>query len=102
MKEKCKEVIKLEEETVLDAKNGESSLLSEAMVKEEEKLMEARLKEEKMQEEPEDAVHLNDTQFTRLDELLTQTQMYSEFLLEKIEDITFNVTEPKASQIKRG
>ncbi|XWS45401.1 hypothetical protein CRYUN_Cryun15aG0133400 [Craigia yunnanensis] len=103
--EKCKEeVIKLEEETVLDAKNGDSSLLSESMVKEEEKLMEARLKEGKTQEEPEETVHLNDTQFTRLDELLTQTQMYSEFLLEKMEDITFNVAEPQAeaAQAKRG
>ncbi|XVF17882.1 hypothetical protein REPUB_Repub10bG0162900 [Reevesia pubescens] len=103
MKDKCKEeIIKLEEETVLDAKNGDIFLLSEAMVKEEEKLMEARLKEETKQEEPEEAVHLNDTQFTRLDELLTQTQMYSAFLLEKMEDITFNVAEPEAAQTKRG
>ncbi|XWS29305.1 hypothetical protein CRYUN_Cryun24cG0017600 [Craigia yunnanensis] len=101
--DKCKgEIIILEEETVLDAKNGDTSLLSEAMVKEEEKLMESRLKEERKQEEPQEAVHLNDTQFTRLDELLTQTQMYSEFLLEKMEDITFNVAEPEASQTKRG
>lgn len=79
----------MEEETILDAKNGDTSLLSEVMVEEEEKLREARLKEEKKQGEPEELVHLNDTQFTRLDELLTQTQMYSEFLLEKMEDITF-------------
>ncbi|XVF15747.1 hypothetical protein REPUB_Repub09cG0182500 [Reevesia pubescens] len=100
--EKCKEeMIKLEE-TVLEAKNGDFTLLSEDMVKEEEKLMEARLKEERKQEETEDAVHLDDTQFTRLDELLTQTQMYSEFLLEKMEDITFNVAEPETAQSKRG
>ena len=66
----------MEKETVLDAKNGESFLLSEAMVKKN-KLMEAPLKEEKTQKELEDAMHLNDTQFTRFDELLTQTQMYS-------------------------
>ncbi|EOX91120.1 Chromatin remodeling 1 isoform 1 [Theobroma cacao] len=103
--EKCEEeIIKLEEETILDAKNGDSSLLSGSMVKEEEKLMEARLKEETKQEEPAEAVHLNDTQFTRLDELLTQTQMYSEFLLEKMEDITFIGAEPEAEapQKKRG
>ncbi|KAH1072832.1 hypothetical protein J1N35_025160 [Gossypium stocksii] len=101
--EKCKEEIaKLEEETVLDAKNGDTSLLSEAMVEEEEKLREARLKEEIKQGEPEESVHLNDTQFTRLDELLTQTQMYSEFLLEKMEDITFSVPKPEAAQTKRG
>ncbi|XP_021273961.1 ATP-dependent DNA helicase DDM1 isoform X2 [Herrania umbratica] len=105
MMEKCEEEsIKLEEETILDAKNGDSSLLSGSMVQEEEKLMEARLKEETKQEEPEEAVHLNDTQFTRLDELLTQTQMYSEFLLEKMEDITFIGAEPEAeaAQKKRG
>ncbi|KAK6237484.1 hypothetical protein QUC31_002953 [Theobroma cacao] len=103
--EKCEEeIIKLEEETILDAKNGDSSLLSGSMVKEEEKLMEVRLKEETKQEEPAEAVHLNDTQFTRLDELLTQTQMYSEFLLEKMEDITFIGAEPEAEapQKKRG
>ncbi|XWS42046.1 hypothetical protein CRYUN_Cryun17cG0134900 [Craigia yunnanensis] len=100
---KCKEeIINLEEGTVLDAKNGDTSLLSEAMVKEEEKLMEARLKEQAKQEEPEEAVHLNDTQFTRLDGLLTQAQMYSEFLLEKMDDITFNVATPEAAQTKRG
>ncbi|KAK8717555.1 hypothetical protein V6N13_044817 [Hibiscus sabdariffa] len=100
--EKCKEeIIKLEEETLVDAKNGDAALLSEAMVKEEEKLMEDRLKEETKQE-PEKSVQLNDTQFTRLDELLTQTQMYSEFLLEKMEDITFNVPKPEAVETKRG
>ncbi|KAE8685390.1 ATP-dependent DNA helicase DDM1 [Hibiscus syriacus] len=102
--EKCEEeIIKLEEEpTLVDAKNGDASLLSEAMIKEEEKLMEDRLKEDIKQEEPEESVHLNDTQFTRLDELLTQTQMYSEFLLEKMEDITFNVPKAEAAVAKRG
>ena len=66
----------MEKETVLDAKNGESSLLSKAMVKKK-KLMEAPLKKEKTQKELEDAMLLNDTQFTRFDELLTQTQMRS-------------------------
>ncbi|KAE8685986.1 ATP-dependent DNA helicase DDM1 [Hibiscus syriacus] len=101
--EKCEEIIKLEQEpTLVDAKNGDASLLSEVMVKEEEKLLEDRLKEDIKQEEPEESVHLNDTQFTRLDELLTQTQMYSEFLLEKMEDITFNVPKPEAAETKRG
>ncbi|KAJ4897855.1 ATP-dependent DNA helicase DDM1 [Raphanus sativus] len=35
-----------------------------------------------------EAPDLNDTQFTKLDELLTQTQLYSEFSFEKMEDIT--------------
>ncbi|OMO56882.1 SNF2-related protein [Corchorus capsularis] len=103
--EKCKaEIVKLEEEAVLYAKNGDSSLLSEEMVNEEEKLLEARLKEEAKEEGPEEAVNLNETQFTRLDELLTQTQLYSEFLLEKMEDITNNGVEPEAeaAQPKKG
>ncbi|CAN6852366.1 unnamed protein product [Brassica oleracea] len=43
--------------------------------------------------------------FTKLDELFTQTQLYSEFLLEKMEDITKNGTEgetQKAEPEKKG
>ena len=82
--------VKLEEEVLLAAKNGDSSLLSRDMAKEEEKLLEARVKEEEEERAngPQQAPHLNDTQFTRLDELLTQTQLYSQFLLEKMDDIT--------------
>ena len=67
------------------------------MAEEEEKLLEARVKEEEEEEAeeeeerangPQQAPHLNDTQFTRLDELLTQTQLYSQFVLEKMDDIT--------------
>ncbi|KAA8547356.1 hypothetical protein F0562_003780 [Nyssa sinensis] len=100
----CKEkiVIKLEEEILLDAKNGDSSLISSAMAKEEEKLLEARVKEEDEERvnEPEEAPHLNDTQFTKLDELLTQTKLYSEFLLEKMDDITFNGVEEERGDVK--
>lgn len=67
--------------------NGDSSLISKAMVEEEEKLVDARINEEK--DEPDEAPELNDSQFTKLDELLTQTQLYTEFLLEKMDDITF-------------
>lgn len=35
-----------------------------------------------------EASDLNETKFTKLDELLTQTQLYFEFLLEKMDDIT--------------
>lgn len=95
VKDMCKaEVeVKSEEEILADAKNGDTSLLSRNMAEEEEKLFEARIKEEQGKE-PEEAPHLNDTQFTKLDELLTQTQMYSEFLLEKMDDIT--VVSPRA------
>lgn len=91
LKEKCKDKTgdTLENDILLDAKNGDVSLISRAMTEEEEKLLEARLKQEAKEEgQPEVAPHLNSTQFTKLDELLTQTQLYSEFLLEKMDEIT--------------
>lgn len=82
--------VKSEEEMCPHEGNGDSSLILRAMAKEEEKLLEARVKEEdeEQRKEPEGEPQLNDSQFTKLDELLTQTQMYSEFLLEKMDDIT--------------
>jgi ATP-dependent DNA helicase len=92
MKDLCKAKmeVKSEEETLPNAENGDSSLISRAMAEEEEKLLEARIKEEdeERRKEPQADALLNDSQFTKLDELLTQTQMYSEFLLEKMHDIT--------------
>lgn len=79
----------MEKDVLLAAKNGDSSLVSKAMAEEEEKLLEARIREEaEKEEELEEAPQLNDTQFTKLDELLNQTQLYSEFLLEKMDEIT--------------
>lgn len=79
----------MEKDVLLAAKNGDSSLVSKAMAEEEEKLLEARVREEaEKEEELEEAPQLNDTQFTKLDELLNQTQLYSEFLLEKMDEIT--------------
>lgn len=72
----------------LEAKNGDSSLISKAMAEEEEKLQAAIAKEESERDEAQEPV-MNETQFSKLDELLTQTKLYSEFLLEKMEDITF-------------
>ncbi|PHT89024.1 ATP-dependent DNA helicase DDM1 [Capsicum annuum] len=85
----CKEeiAVKLEDEVFLDAKNGDVSLLSESMAKEEENLIKTRAKEEEVNG-PKEAPNLNDLQFSKLDELLTQTQLYSEFLLEKMDNIT--------------
>lgn len=79
----------MEEELLLDAKNGDS-LISETMAIEEEKLLEKRLNEEEKENanEPQEIPKMNDMQFTKLDELLTQTQLYTEFLLENMEDIT--------------
>ncbi|KAF5752968.1 DECREASED DNA METHYLATION 1 family protein [Tripterygium wilfordii] len=102
---KEKEGFDLKKEVLIDAKNGDSSLLSEAMVEEEEKLLQARVKEGAEQEkEPEQAPQLNDIQFTKLDELLTQTQLYSEFLLEKMDDITLTQVEQESEAVgkKRG
>ncbi|KAL3527095.1 hypothetical protein ACH5RR_011751 [Cinchona calisaya] len=92
----CKEQngVKVKEELLFDAKNGDSSLISEAMAVEEVKLLEERVKEEEENaDEPKEVPVLNDVQFTKLDELLTQTQLYSEFLLEKMDDITKNGVE---------
>ncbi|KAH1266996.1 ATP-dependent DNA helicase DDM1 [Glycine soja] len=86
-----KEEVKLEEMVTADVKDDGSSLISKTMVEEEEKLLEARIKEEEVQYE--EAVDLNDIQFNKLDELLTQTRLYSEFLLEKMDDITLAVGE---------
>ncbi|XP_076887824.1 ATP-dependent DNA helicase DDM1-like [Bidens hawaiensis] len=83
----CKEKVgvTVDEETFLEAKNGDTLLISDGMAEEEKKLEQQRLEEENVEKE---APTLNDTQFTKLDELLTQTQLYSEFLLEKMDDIT--------------
>jgi len=80
-----KDELKLEEELIADVIDDGSSLVSKTMAEEEVKLLNARIKEEEMQ--CEEAPDLNDTQFNKLDELLTQTKLYSEFLLEKMDDI---------------
>lgn len=77
----------------LAAKNGDTSLISEAMAEEEEKLLVARIKEEegeefKVKKEASEQAYDPDVRFSKLDELLTQTQLYSEFLLEKMDDIS--------------
>ncbi|XP_061342369.1 ATP-dependent DNA helicase DDM1 [Gastrolobium bilobum] len=78
--------VKLEEEVLADIEDDGSSLLPSTMAKEEVKLLKARIQEDEAQ--CEEAPNLNDTQFNKLDELLTQTKLYSEFLLEKMDDIT--------------
>lgn len=93
MKGNCTEEhgTKLEHEVLLEAKNGDSSLFSRAMAEEEEKLFDARVQEENAgcENHQNEGHNLDDSQFTKLDELLTQTQLYTEFLLEKMDDITF-------------
>jgi len=80
-----KDEFKLEEELIADVKDDGSSLVSKTMAEEEAKLLKARMKEDEVL--CEEAPDLNDTQFNKLDELLTQTKLYSEFLLEKMDDI---------------
>lgn len=80
----------MEEVVTLDAESNGTLLISKDMEEEEKKLLEARADEENVEQEnvSKNEAHLNDLQFNKLDELLTQTQMYAEFLLEKMEDIT--------------
>lgn len=83
----CKENIDSKLEVEVETENGDNSLVSKTMKEEEEKLQEERLREEE-ENNPKEEPHLNDIQFNKLDELLTQTQLFSEFLLEKMDDIT--------------
>ncbi|XP_037478482.1 ATP-dependent DNA helicase DDM1-like isoform X1 [Triticum dicoccoides] len=83
----------------LEAKNNDASFITEVMTKEEEQLYEARLKvEEEEARKREQAARLAldpNACFSKLDELLTETQLYSEFLLEKMAQITDNFLEVK-------
>ncbi|KAK4426829.1 ATP-dependent DNA helicase DDM1 [Sesamum alatum] len=99
----CKaNLVKLEAD--VEAETGNYSLVSRTMEEEEAKLQEERLKEEEEEKanEPREEPHLNDIQFTKLDELLTQTQLYSEFLLEKMDDITKNGFEDDGKTVKES
>ncbi|XP_011097113.1 ATP-dependent DNA helicase DDM1 [Sesamum indicum] len=101
--EDCKEnLVKLEAD--VEAENRNYSLVSRTMEEEEEKLLKDRLKEEEEEKanEPREEPHLNDIQFTKLDELLSQTQLYSEFLLEKMDDITKNGFEDDGETVKES
>ena len=76
----------------LEAKNGDASLITEAMKKEEEQLEDTRLKAEEEEEarKRDAAARLAfdpETRYHKLDELLSQTQLYSEFLLENMDRI---------------
>ena len=76
----------------LEAKNGDASLITEAMKKEEELLEEARIKAEEEEEtrKREEAARLAfdpETRYNKLDELLSKTQLFSEFLLENMDKI---------------
>ncbi|CAJ1930102.1 unnamed protein product [Sphenostylis stenocarpa] len=95
-----KDEVKSEEEFIADAKYDGPSLVSKTMAEEEEKLLEARIKVEEVR--CEEALDLNETQFNKLDELLTQTKLYSEFLLEKMDDIALTVGEQEKVEELEG
>ncbi|CAN6309562.1 unnamed protein product [Urochloa humidicola] len=88
----------------LEAKNGDASLITESMKKEEEQLEEARIKaqEEEEARKREEAAKLAfdpETRYSKLDELLTKTQLFSQFLLEKMDQIADQeVVEPQAEE----
>ncbi|XP_072989516.1 ATP-dependent DNA helicase DDM1 isoform X3 [Typha latifolia] len=82
----------------LEAKNGDTALITETMTKEEEKLLEARVREKEAKEAVMRDAYYPEARFSKLDELLTQTQLYSEFLLEKMDDITFNAVENQVAE----
>jgi ATP-dependent DNA helicase len=76
----------------LEAKNGDASMITEAMKKEEEQLEEVRIKAEEEEEarKREEATRLAfdpEAKYSKLDELLTKTQLFSEFLLQKMDQI---------------
>ncbi|CAA6657592.1 unnamed protein product [Spirodela intermedia] len=82
---------------LLDAKNGDVSLISKTMAEEEKKLLEERTRDDEGSKRDEvKPVMDRNSQFSKLDELLTQTQLYSEFLLEKMDNITFSGAENQA------
>ncbi|PAN45300.1 hypothetical protein PAHAL_9G108900 [Panicum hallii] len=87
----------------LEAKNGDASMITEAMKKEEEQLEEVRIKAEEEEEarKREEATRLAfdpEAKYSKLDELLTKTQLFSEFLLQKMDQIADEVVEPQAEE----
>ncbi|CAD5183276.1 unnamed protein product [Musa acuminata subsp. malaccensis] len=83
-----------------EAKNGDTSLITDAMEKEEEKLLDARMNEAKVKQEMSRDIDDHELRFSKLDELLTQTQLYSEFLLEKMDDITFHNNSENTAEVE--
>ena len=69
---------------------SEGPIITEAMLEEEKQLAAERAKEEAAEKEAvlkQAPPKLEQATFSKLDELLNQTQIYSQFLLEKMDDI---------------
>lgn len=73
--------------------DSEAFVITEEMAEEEKRLKEERAKKEAELELKEPTPKLGDNMFSKLDELLSQTQLYSEFLLEKMDDIAITQAE---------
>ncbi|TVU40914.1 hypothetical protein EJB05_14399 [Eragrostis curvula] len=96
----------------LEAKNGDAFLITDVMKKEEEQLEEARVKAEEEEEarRREEAARLAfdpAENYSKLDALLTKTQLFSEFLLEKMDKIAdeeenVETKEPQIEEKKKG
>lgn len=82
----------LEDEDI--SEGSETPLITEEMAEEEKRLLEVRAKEEAEKVLEVSVPKLADTMFSKLDELLSQTQLYSEFLLEKMDDIALERPAP--------
>ncbi|KAG2639728.1 ATP-dependent DNA helicase DDM1-like isoform X1 [Panicum virgatum] len=85
----------------LEAKNGDASLITEVMKKEEEQLEKARLQAEEEARKREEAARLAfdpETRYNKLDELLSKTQLFSEFLLENMDKIADESVETPAEE----
>ncbi|KAH9314573.1 hypothetical protein KI387_023200 [Taxus chinensis] len=91
--------------------DGEVLQIPKDIAMEEKRLEEERIKQEEMKEQIKDGTQqIGNLVFSRLEALLNQTQLYSEFLLEQMEDAKFGSSEngdakdpePKASTVGRG
>ena len=66
--------------------------MTKEMVEEEKRLEEVRLKHQGAEMEvsiKSENLELSDSMFSKLDELLNRTEMYTKFLLEKMDDMNF-------------
>lgn len=69
--------------------DSDAPVITEAMLEEEKRLAEERTQQEIAEAEALSKMEpkLDQTSFSKLDELLSKTQIYSQFLLEKMDDI---------------
>ncbi|GLJ08114.1 hypothetical protein SUGI_0081570 [Cryptomeria japonica] len=94
-----------DDEIQFKPENGHMLVIAEKMAKEEKELEQARLTQQYAKTEipvKSETPELDESMFTKLDSLLTQTQLYSEFLLEKMDDITMSARANVNAESTRG